>query len=224
MIWETLAEPWRACLEEAWAARCAGSVPIGAAVTDADGHIVARGRNRSGEARADAACLYGHPLAHAEVNALAALDYRAHDPPHSCVLYATTEPCPLCFGALYMSGVRELRFASRDPYAGSSNLLGTTPYLSRKPVRVRPPSLPDLEEVIVALFAEWHFTGRGDPENVVLAAYRTMLPEAVRLGERLSRDGELLRLRDGGASTPAMLAGLEVVREELRKENENEKE
>ena len=44
----------------------------------------------------------------------------------ACIVYTTTEPCPLCMGALYMSGVRGLRFTSRDPWAGSANLLGTT--------------------------------------------------------------------------------------------------
>jgi tRNA(adenine34) deaminase len=212
VLWESLTQPWRACIEEAWAARCAGSVPIGAAVTDAEGRIVARGRNRIGEDCANIACFYNHPLAHAEMNALIALDYHAHDPPHSCVLYVTTEPCPLCFGAFYMSGVRELRFASRDPYAGSANLRGATPYLSRKPIRVHPPARPDLERFIVALFAEWHFSVRGDPENVVLAAYREMLPEAVRLGERLSRAGEMTRLTEAGASAAEMLARLETFR------------
>lgn len=216
MTWNSLSEPWRACLEEAWAARCAGSVPIGAAVTDAEGRIIARGRNRSGEDCAEFACLYDHPLAHAEMNALIALDYRVHDPPHPCILYATTEPCPLCFGAFYMSGVRELRFASRDPYAGSANLLGTTPYLSRKPIRIHPPDLPDLEVAIVALFAEWHFSGGGEPENAVIAAYRDMLPEAVRLGDCLARTGELLRLREAGVPAYAMLTRLGKVREELR--------
>ena len=126
MIWDLLSDPWQACMEEAWAAYCAGSVPIGAAVTDAGGRIVSRGRNRIGEDCGEADCFYDHPLAHAEMNALLAFDYREHDPPHACILYATTEPCPLCFGAFYMSGVRVLRYASRDPrtFPGSPHMNG----------------------------------------------------------------------------------------------------
>jgi hypothetical protein len=60
-------------VEEAWAARCAGSVPIGATVTDAEGRIDARGRNHIGEGCGDARCLYDHPFAHTEVIALVAL-------------------------------------------------------------------------------------------------------------------------------------------------------
>jgi tRNA(adenine34) deaminase len=39
-MWADLPAPWQACLEEAWAAYRAGSVPIGAVVTDGRGfHI-----------------------------------------------------------------------------------------------------------------------------------------------------------------------------------------
>lgn len=98
-FWTSLAEPWQICLEEAWTAYCAGSLPIGAAVVDRAGWIVARGRNRIHEDEAEGGHLRGHRLAHAEMNALVALDYRAIDP-RDCILYTTTEPCPLCTGAI----------------------------------------------------------------------------------------------------------------------------
>ena len=44
-LWECLSAPWRACMEEAWTAYCAGSVPIGAVITDAVGQVIAHGRN-----------------------------------------------------------------------------------------------------------------------------------------------------------------------------------
>ncbi len=37
-MWETLDPPWQAALEMAWEAYCNGTIPIGAAVADADGH------------------------------------------------------------------------------------------------------------------------------------------------------------------------------------------
>ena len=37
---------WRATLELAWEAYLAGTIPVGAVVADADGRVVARGRNR----------------------------------------------------------------------------------------------------------------------------------------------------------------------------------
>jgi len=72
-FWRTLAFPWQACLEEAWLAYRAGSVPIGAVVTDTSGKILSRGRNRISESIADGGYLYGQTLAHAELNTLVTL-------------------------------------------------------------------------------------------------------------------------------------------------------
>ena len=110
-------------------------MPIGAVITDASGQILARGRNHSRDG--GPAPVHSHTLAHAEVNALLALN-SDHADPHTCILYTSCEPCPLCFGAFYMSGLRELRYASRDPFGDSVNLLGATPYLKRKPSCLRP--------------------------------------------------------------------------------------
>src|SRR3712207_7202914 len=44
-------------------------------------------------------------------------------------LFTTTEPCPLCVGASYMSRVRAIRFAARDPWAGGTHLVAASPYL-----------------------------------------------------------------------------------------------
>lgn len=141
-LWASLEQPWRECLREAWEAYKAGAYPFGAVVVDPQGQVVARGRNRI---RHEAP----NPLAHAELDALMTFDY-THLNPRPCTLYALVEPCPLCMGALYMSGVRRLKFACRDPVAGSSNMLGTTPYLSRKPVVA---TGPGTAEVAVAAIA-----------------------------------------------------------------------
>jgi len=94
VLWERLARPWQCCLEEAWLAYCSGSTPIGAAIADATGYIIARGRNRIYDAVGEGTHLHGHDLAHAEVNALVTLDYADLDR-QTCALYTTTEPCPL---------------------------------------------------------------------------------------------------------------------------------
>jgi hypothetical protein len=49
-----------------------------------------------------------------------------------------------------MSGIKILKYAARDRYGGSTNLLGTTPYLSRKRIQVQGPFL-ELEEVSIIL-------------------------------------------------------------------------
>ena len=137
---DELTPPWQACLEEAWSAYCAGCVPVGAVEADDAGLVISRGRNRIWEHQGEANTLYGYALAHAEINALACLPADGKDR-HSLSLYTTLEPCPLCMGALYMSGLRQLHFAARDAYAGSADMLGATPYLSRKPIRVFSPHI-----------------------------------------------------------------------------------
>lgn len=195
MMWKSLTLPWQASLEEAWAAYLAGSVPIGAVIVDDDGRIMARGRNRSAETSAEDGFLFNHTLAHAEVNALYRLRTDGVTLRTRCTLYTTTEPCPLCLGALYMSGVRRFHYASRDPYAGSANLLGTTPYLSRKPVIATGPQQPALEKLLIALYIEYDLSVRGRGPNDVRTALQALSPESVALGEELHQSGELRRLR-----------------------------
>ena len=167
----SLSEPWQICLEEAWAAYCAGSLPIGACVVDATGAILSRGRNRIEETQADVPYACGNTLAHAELNALLALKV---DRPtrHAAALYTTTEPCPLCLGAFYMSSVRTLHYAARESFAGSTNLLGTTPYLSRKPIRVYGPAEPILEALVTALAVEFELGDGIFPTSAVLQSWR----------------------------------------------------
>jgi tRNA(adenine34) deaminase len=191
-LWETLDPPWQAALEMAWEAYCAGTIPIGAVITDCDGEIVARGRNRIFDHPAQDGMVSGDVLAHAEINALLdlKLDQQGR---HSAVLYTTMEPCPLCMGAFYMSSVRTLHYAARDPYAGSTNLLGTTPYLSRKSIRVIPPFNAALEAALIAMLLEVDIALQG--KRIITSRYfqewRNMSPEAVELGIRFFNSGEL---------------------------------
>jgi tRNA(Arg) A34 adenosine deaminase TadA len=60
------------------------------------------------------------PTAHAEVLAIrqAADALGTHDL-GCCVLYASCEPCPMCLGAIYWSGIRRIVYAS-DRYRAAS--------------------------------------------------------------------------------------------------------
>jgi len=191
-MWETLSTPWQGALEMAWEAYCAGTIPIGAVVANADGKVLARGRNRILDATAPKGQVCNDTLAHAEINALLALDLD-QEGRHDSTLYTTMEPCPLCMGAFYMSSVRTLHFAARDPYAGSTNLLGATPYLSRKPIRVLAPPSRTLEISLIAMLVETEISLRG--ERVIHSRFfeewREMLPEAMEFGIALYRSNEL---------------------------------
>jgi tRNA(adenine34) deaminase len=195
-MWDSLAHPWQVCLEEAWTGYCQGTLPIGAAVVSPGGEILSRGRNRILNKERQVPFINDHTLAHAEINALLALDYRGIDP-HQCALYTTTEPCPLCMGAFYMSSVRQLYFAARDPFAGSTNLLGTTPYLSRKPIKVCGPESPELEAIIMSMHVEFDLRhGRPLSPNAVFECWEAAVPRGLKLGKAIYQGGDLLRMKE----------------------------
>jgi tRNA(adenine34) deaminase len=195
-MWAGLSEPWKACAEMAWEAYCAGCVPIGAVIADPAGNLIAAGRNRLLEPRAVGPLnLAGVPLAHAEINALLALDYNAVNP-RDCTLYTTTEPCPQCAGALVMCNLRHVCYASRDPWAGSANLFSLSPYMARKKTRIEGPHNPLFEVVLITLLTEFYLReavrrGRAGSLDPVIDALEHMVPEGAVLGRRLHRDRTL---------------------------------
>lgn len=151
MDWNDVPPIWKSCFELAWDAHLSGSNPIAALVADGDGRVIATGKSATKVSMSDQ-CTSNCEIAHAEVNALLALDNRIHTKEKSrdYTLYVTLEPCPLCFGALYMSDVTKLVFAAQDRYGGSTNLVGTTQYMGKKPIDIRGP-VPHLDEVSIFL-------------------------------------------------------------------------
>src|SRR5262245_8630488 len=106
-------EQWMgAALQEARAALAHDDVPIGAVVVSDAGEVIGRGHNER-ELRED-------PTAHAEVLALreaaAALGtWRVLD----ATLYVTLEPCTMCAGAIVLSRIPRVVYATPDPKAGA---------------------------------------------------------------------------------------------------------
>jgi tRNA(Arg) A34 adenosine deaminase TadA len=98
-------------LEEARAAAARGEVPVGAVVTDAQGHVLARAGNEV-EARRD-------PSAHAEMLALRAAAAGTGDKLlPGATLHVTLEPCPMCAQAIAFFRIRRLVFGAYDPKGG----------------------------------------------------------------------------------------------------------
>jgi tRNA(adenine34) deaminase len=182
-LWERAGPIWRAAIEEAWAAYAAGTVPIGAVLVNANGTIVARGRNRIFDDPV-AGQIGRSRLAHAEVNALLGLAGSVLDP-RGLALYTTAEPCPLCIGAIVMANVREIRYAAREPFAGSIRMLGATPFMRSKEIAVVPPNDADAEGVLVAMGIEFHLRGNGPRVAELVAESLAIRPDAVAVGERL---------------------------------------
>jgi tRNA(Arg) A34 adenosine deaminase TadA len=119
--WHELEPAWRAALELAWEAFGIPTIPVGAVVTDADGSIIARGRNRIFDTLASPGQVFGSRVAHAEINALVRLgmERRYFD----CTLWTTLEPCAQCIGAAWLSTIGRVVFAATDVYGGASKLI-----------------------------------------------------------------------------------------------------
>jgi len=99
-------------LAEARAAAARGEVPVGAAILDATGRVIAA-RGNEVEAMADAG-------AHAEMLALrdaARLQERKYLT--DCTLTVTLEPCAMCAGAIATFRVQKLIFGAYDPKSGA---------------------------------------------------------------------------------------------------------
>ncbi len=109
-------EPDLGCLRRAIAlshsAREAGNRPFGAVLADASGQVLAEAENNQVTAQ--------DCTGHAETALLRQMDKGLTlETLNNCTLYASTEPCPMCAGAIFWSGVGRLVYA-----LGSDRLYG----------------------------------------------------------------------------------------------------
>ena len=109
----------KAAIREAKKAWALGEVPIGCVIVYED-KIIGRGYNRR---------MVDHSaLAHAEIAAIKKACKRMGDwRLEECELYVTLEPCPMCAGAITMSGIDEVLFGAYDPRCGCAGSLYNLP-------------------------------------------------------------------------------------------------
>ena len=109
----------RRAIEIAANARAHGNHPFGALLTDAQGNILLESENTVNTER-DA-------TGHAETNLirLASQKYSAEEL-KDCTLYTSTEPCPMCSGAIFWGDVRHVVYALSEE--GLYEITGKTPY------------------------------------------------------------------------------------------------
>ena len=101
----------------------------------------------------------------------------------------------MCLGAWFMSSMAVLHFASRDPYAGSTDLLNTTWYMKHKEKKAFSPEAPWLEMSLQALSAEAHIRIWGNLRGAIKERWDSILPNVVEIGGRLCDDAQLERHR-----------------------------
>ena len=102
----------RVALEAARSAVASGDIPVGAAIFNASGELIATGHNERE--------LNNDPTAHAEVIAIRRATERLGDwhlTDHTLVV--TLEPCAMCAGAIAQSRLQTVIFGAWDEKAGA---------------------------------------------------------------------------------------------------------
>ncbi len=103
----------RVALEQARKAVVSGDVPVGAAIFNASGELIATGHNERE--------LHKDPTAHAEIVAIRRASERLGDwhlTDHTLVV--TLEPCAMCAGAIAQSRLQTVVFGAWDEKAGAA--------------------------------------------------------------------------------------------------------
>lgn len=103
--------PMALALDAARAAAARGEVPVGAALVDSGGAVLAVDGNRTRE--------LSDPTAHAEMLVIrAAARVAGSERLTDCDLYVTLEPCPMCAAAISAARIRRLYYGAPDPKSG----------------------------------------------------------------------------------------------------------
>ncbi|MDD4956231.1 MAG: nucleoside deaminase [Candidatus Omnitrophica bacterium] len=127
--------------------------PFGAVLVK-DGKIIASAHNSVLEQK--------DPTRHAEINAisLAAGEIGSHDL-SGCVIYSTTEPCPMCFAAIHWARIERLVYGTDIEDVkklGFNELCISSMHMKEKglsPVRIEPGFM---REECMAILVEWKNT------------------------------------------------------------------
>ena len=193
----------RYALELAWESARAGSLGVGAVITDAQGRTVATGRNRLAEHDAGDDHLAGTSLAHAELNALAKLRWGAHGN-EQLALWTTLEPCLQCAGAIRMAPIDEVHVLAPDPLFRdiASALRAHEHVASRWPAyRIAPAD----HFAVFALLLHTHALAfwRAD-----LPGWSTALPRITALAHELAATGELITYASEAVPADTVLEAL----------------
>jgi tRNA(Arg) A34 adenosine deaminase TadA len=184
--WRDLPAPMARALELAWESACAGSLGIGAALTDGDGVLVATGRNRILEQDAGDDHLAGSALAHAEMNVLAKLPWGARR--GSLTLWTTLQPCLQCAGAIRMARIDHVYVLAPDPlFREVDRVRDISPFIASKwPAHAR----HDADAIAAfALLLPTHLSAFWDAPN---EEWQRALPAVSALARELVASRELI--------------------------------
>jgi tRNA(adenine34) deaminase len=203
LIWDNLSSAWRTCFEEAWTAYRSGSAPIGACISDQTETVLAKGHNRIAQKNLEMPFLNASKLAHAEINAMLHLASKMQNEPdfqglevRDLILWTTTEPCPLCVGGMVMMNFRELKYASKERWAGSLEIFDVNRYVRSKKMKIHHPENKLLETILVMLHVEFELRDGDDGSKLLIECWEQDTSEAIHFGTILHQNGTLNQVRN----------------------------
>ena len=197
--------PYGAALEEAWSSWCSGSWGIGAVLVDpVTDEIVSRGRNRMLERPTEPRTVAGNFMAHAEMNAFAALPRLNANGLH---LYTTLEPCLMCAATTLMLQVDHVHYAAPDEFmAWVDDFWDGHEFTAERRVPRTGPLTGKAGEFARLLPLTFVTLYLSDTE--VAANARTVRPELMALAAELQDDGSLTAVKDAGGDVHAAFAAV----------------
>jgi HAD superfamily hydrolase (TIGR01509 family) len=131
-------------IDAARAGMAEGEVPIGAALFNGDGALMATGHSR--------ACKTGDVTAHAEIDAFRRLATTGRDLGDGAILVSTLEPCVMCLGAAMEVGIDVVIYSLEAPADGGTSRIHAPRSPENKLPRMRGGSC---REEARDLFIDW---------------------------------------------------------------------
>lgn len=170
-----------------------GSLPIGCVIVNGSGNIISKGMNAIHESNFSGYPVFGNSIAHAELNALVSMKRIPDNMEISdYVIYTSMEPCVMCFGAIYMSGIRNVVYGMKDGVGGGLNLYGVTEYYGKKKINiVQNKKLEKMQAVLFGFMRDKDYINRGG----LWQTYLSMYSEEYKIAEQLRKNeiyGKLL--------------------------------
>lgn len=185
-MWNKLSNSWKRSFELAWESYKRGTIPIGAVITDSNDKIVSEGRNRIFD-KESSNPLAGTFLAHAEMTSMLPLKSKEHPDIRSYTLYTTMEPCPMCFGAIVMMNIRNIKYASRDAFAGATLLNDKSDYIKDKNISIKKAD-DDLEAFQLIIQTAYECERNHTRVEELIGSWAKVDKCAIELGKQLYND------------------------------------
>jgi tRNA(Arg) A34 adenosine deaminase TadA len=181
-MWNEISEPWKIAFLQGWEAFKNGSIPIGAAIADENSNIISVGRNRLYEQST-----LNPKIAHAETECLRNLDVSKYPNVKQYTLYASMEPCPMCFGTIVMSNFRKLKVAAKDSYCGAVHYCEDDLYIKAKKMQVEF-EYGIFQVVQLTLQSYFEIRACNGELNKVVDVFSYDCPEAVKIAKTFYRE------------------------------------